>query len=83
MAEMAGDAARHLVRQPEVAVATGLGDERARRIDARTEDHALVDGTLQAERRAASVADAGEAAQQRWPWRCGRRPGAGSCGRRS
>src|SRR6476646_10570647 len=46
-------------------MAAGDGDYRARRVDARTWQHALVDRALEAEYRSAHVTNGGEAAQQR------------------
>ena len=57
--------ARHFERHPEVAVAAGDGDHRARGIDARTGDDAFIDGALEAEAVPAHVAHGREATHQR------------------
>ncbi len=57
--------ARHFERQPEVAVSGRDRDHRAGWPDARTDDHAFIDGALEAPRRSAHVAHGGEPAHQR------------------
>ncbi|ETN72604.1 hypothetical protein NECAME_18771, partial [Necator americanus] len=57
--------ARHVGQQTKVAVAARRGDHRAAGVNARTAQHAGVDGLLQGERGTAGVANGREAAQER------------------
>ena len=61
----AAESARPLVVAAIVAVAGGLGDDRARGVDAWADDGALVDRALQRERRTTDVPHRGEPAQER------------------
>ena len=64
-ARSAARVARNIGQGAQIAVATARGDHRARRIDAGANGEAAVDRLFQAKRRAAEVADGGEAAHQR------------------
>lgn len=64
---LAEEPARFLARVPEVAVAGGLRDHRARRVDPRADRLARVDRLLDGERRTAQIAHGGESAQQHLP----------------
>ena len=69
--QRSAERARHFERLAKVAVTAGDGDDGTGRVDARPGDDALVDGTLEPERRPAHVANGGEPAHQ-----CVRRLGA-------
>ena len=69
--EVPADATRQLGNHPEVTVAGGLGNEGTRGINARARGDSLVNRTLEAEHRAADVADGGESPQQGLPGRRG------------
>ena len=64
-ARSAARVARNIGQGAQIAVAAARGDHRARRIDAGANGKAAVDRLFQAKRRAAEVADGGEAAHQR------------------
>ena len=56
---------RNLEDEPKISMARGLRDESARRIDARTNHDAFVDGALEPEHGTAEVAYRGETSHQR------------------
>src|SRR5262249_5202135 len=63
----AADLARQVGELAEISMPAGHRDHGTGRVNARTFDNTLVDGTLQTEDRPPDVTDRGEPAQQRAP----------------